>query len=131
MSMAASLEARVPLLDQELVDFVTTWVPPHLKLKGTQTKYIFKKAMEGFVPQEILERKKQGFGVPINEWINNQLRERIHETLREKRTAERGYFDPKYVSALLDEHAQGRRDHSHPLWSLWMLELWHRRFIDG
>lgn len=131
MSMATSLEARVPLLDQDLIDFVTQRIPTSMKLKGDVTKHIFKKSLEGLVPKEILYREKQGFGVPIGEWINSQLKEKIHDTLIEKRTLERGYFEPKYVKLLLDEHSKGRRDHSHPLWVLWMLELWHRRFIDS
>ncbi len=130
MSMATSLEARVPLLDHKLIDFVMR-IPPELKLKGLETKYIFKKAMEGIVPTEILYREKQGFGVPINEWINSHLRQRIHAELLEKRTLERGYFQAEYIKTLLDEHADGRRDHSYRLWVLWMLELWHRRFVDG
>ncbi|HLM01280.1 MAG TPA: asparagine synthase (glutamine-hydrolyzing), partial [Pyrinomonadaceae bacterium] len=130
MSMAASLEARVPLLDHELIEFVTQQIPANLKMKGFETKYIFKKAMEGIVPREILYREKQGFGVPIEEWINNELRARIHETLLERRTLERGYFEKSYILTLLDEHAKRRRDHSHALWILWMLELWHRRFLD-
>jgi asparagine synthase (glutamine-hydrolysing) len=129
MSMAASLEARVPLLDHELIEFVTQ-IPSSLKMKGFETKYIFKKAMEGIVPPEILYREKQGFGVPIEEWINNELRARIHETLLERRTLERGYFEKSYIETLLDEHSKRRRDHSHALWILWMLELWHRRFLD-
>jgi asparagine synthase (glutamine-hydrolysing) len=129
MTMATSLEARVPLLDHELIEFVQT-IPAQLKLKGTQTKYIFKKAMEGIVPHEILYREKQGFGVPIGDWINSQLKDRIHGILSEKRTLERGYFEPKYIQILLDEHTKNRRDHSHSLWILWMLELWHRRFVD-
>jgi asparagine synthase (glutamine-hydrolysing) len=130
MSMAASLEARVPLLDHELIEFVTREIPANLKMKGFETKYIFKKAMEGIVPREILHREKQGFGVPIEEWINNQLRARIRETLLERRTLERGYFEKSYIETLLDEHSKRRRDHSHALWILWMLELWHRRFLD-
>ncbi len=131
MSMATSLEARVPLLDQELIDFVTQKIPTSLKLKGDITKYIFKKSLEGLVPKEILYREKQGFGVPIGEWINSQLKEKIHYTLLEKKTLERGYFESKYIKLLLDEHSSGRRDHAHPLWVLWMLELWHRRFVDN
>jgi asparagine synthase (glutamine-hydrolysing) len=130
MSMAASLEARVPLLDHELIEFVVG-MPADLKLKGLETKYIFKKAMEGIVPNEILHREKQGFGVPIGEWINAQLKERIYSDLTDKRTTERGYFDTKYIGTLLEEHRKGRRDHSHAVWVLWMLELWHRRFIDN
>ena len=131
MSMAASLEARGPLLDQDLIDFVTQQIPTKFKLKGLETKHVFKKALEGLVPNEILYREKQGFGVPINEWINNELRERIHETLLEKKTLERGYFEPKYIKLLLEEHTKAQKDHSHPLWALWMLELWHRRYIDS
>ncbi|MCD9187857.1 MAG: asparagine synthase (glutamine-hydrolyzing) [Pyrinomonadaceae bacterium] len=129
MTMATSLEARVPLLDHELIEFVET-IPAELKLKGLETKYIFKKAMEGIVPHEILYREKQGFGVPIGDWINSQLKTRIHETLLERKTLERGYFDEKYIKILLDEHTRNRRDHSHSLWILWMLELWHREFVD-
>jgi asparagine synthase (glutamine-hydrolysing) len=130
MSMAASLEARVPLLDHELIEFVVK-MPAALKLKGLETKHIFKKAMEGIVPREILYREKQGFGVPIGEWINTQLKERIYSDLTDRRTVERGYFDPGYIQTLLDEHRRERRDHSHAVWVLWMLELWHRRYIDG
>ncbi len=129
MSMAVSLEARVPLLDHKLIEFVTR-IPASLKMKGLETKYIFKQAVRGLVPDEILNRPKQGFGVPVQEWINSQLRERIQDTLTDRRTRERGFFDARYVSLLLDEHARGRRDHSHPLWALMMLELWHRTFVD-
>lgn len=131
MSMATSLEARVPLLDQDLIDYVTQEIPTSFKLKGDVTKYIFKKSLEGMVPKEILYREKQGFGVPIGDWINLQLREKIHDTLADKKTLERGYFDPKYIKLLLKEHSSKRRDHSHSLWILWMLELWHRRFLDN
>ena len=79
--MANSLEARVPLLDQELIDFVVG-IPSRLKMQGLETKHILKKAMEGIVPKEILYRPKQGFGVPIGEWINTQLRDRILGDLR-------------------------------------------------
>jgi asparagine synthase (glutamine-hydrolysing) len=130
MSMAASLEARVPLLDHELIEFVVG-MPAELKLKGLETKYIFKKAMEGLVPREILYREKQGFGVPIGDWINAQLKDRIYSDLTERKAIERGYFDPGYIKTLLDEHRRGRRDHSHAVWVLWMLELWHRRYIDN
>ena len=83
------------------------------------------------VPAEILNRPKQGFGVPIQEWINQQLRSRIRETLSESRTRQRGYVDTRYVDVLLDEHERGRRDHSMGLWALVMLELWHRQFVDA
>jgi asparagine synthase (glutamine-hydrolysing) len=130
MSMAVSLEARVPLLDHKLIEFVTR-IPSALKLKGATTKHIFKRAVRGLVPDEILDRPKQGFGVPIQHWINDQLRDRIRETLTEARARGRGYVEPGYISLMLDEHERGRRDHSAQLWSLFMLELWHRTFMDG
>jgi asparagine synthase (glutamine-hydrolysing) len=129
MSMAASLEARVPLLDHELIELVET-IPSEWKLRGSESKYILKKAMEGIVPTEILYRRKQGFGVPIREWINERLKDRMLGTLLEPRTMQRGYFERSYIETLIDEHARGRRDHAHALWALWMLELWHRRYID-
>ncbi len=129
MTMASSLEARSPLLDHKLIEYVTR-IPSSLKLKGREAKYIFKKAIEGFVPREILHREKQGFGVPIGDWINLQLKERITSDLSDQRSMSRGYFDPKYLRLLLDEHSRKRRDHSHALWTLWMLELWHRRYLD-
>jgi asparagine synthase (glutamine-hydrolysing) len=129
MSMAVSLEARAPLLDHKLIDFVTK-IPASLKLSGLETKYLLKKAVRDLVPSEILERPKQGFGVPIQEWINQQLRSRLRETLTEARTRQRGLIDTRYVDVLLDEHERGRRDHSMGLWALFMLELWHRQFLD-
>lgn len=130
MTMASSLEARSPLLDHNLIEYVTR-IPSSLKLKGDETKYIFKKAIAGFVPREILYREKQGFGMPIGDWINSQLKERITSDLSDRCSLERGYFDPRYINLLLDEHSRSRRDHSHALWTLWMLELWHRRYVDG
>jgi len=130
VSMAVSLEARVPLLDHKLIEFVCTRIPAGMKMKGLETKHILKRAVADLVPAEILHRPKQGFGVPIKEWINRQLRERIRETLTEPQTTQRGYVEPRYVKVLLDEHERGRRDHASELWALFMLELWHRRFID-
>ena len=130
MSMAVSLEARVPLLDHELIEFVAR-MPASLKMRGDESKYIFKRAVADLVPKEILTRSKQGFGVPIGEWINDQLRERTHDTLRDRVTRERGYFRPEYIDVLLAEHERGRRDHSAALWTVLMFELWCRAFIDN
>jgi asparagine synthase (glutamine-hydrolysing) len=130
MSMATSLEVRVPLLDHKLIDFVTK-VPASLKLAGTETKQLLKRVARELIPAEILDRPKQGFGIPLEQWINQQLRDQIRETLREPRTRQRGYVNSDYVDLLLDEHQKGRRDHSFPLWSLLILELWHRQYVDG
>jgi asparagine synthase (glutamine-hydrolysing) len=129
MSMAVSLEARAPLLDHKLIEFVAR-IPASLKLRGGETKHIFKRAISDFVPAEILHRQKQGFGVPIQQWINEQLRGQMRDTLTDSRARSRGYVDQAYVAQLLSEHERGRRDHAAPLWSLFMLELWHRIFID-
>jgi asparagine synthase (glutamine-hydrolysing) len=130
MSMAASLEARTPLLDHKLIEFVAR-MPAALKMKGLKTKHIFKQAIAEVVPAEILNRSKQGFGVPITEWINRELRERIRDTFTDARTRHRGYVEPRYVDVLLDEHERGRRDHSTALWALFVLELWQRTFVDN
>ena len=129
MSMAVSLEARVPLLDHKLIEFVTR-IPASMKLAGFETKHLFKRAIADLVPAEIINRPKQGFGVPIQQWINQQLRQRIRDTLNDPRTLQRGYVTRRHVELLLDEHERGRRDHSMALWSLLMLELWHRQYLD-
>jgi asparagine synthase (glutamine-hydrolysing) len=128
MSMAASLEARVPLLDHKLIEYVTR-IPAHMKMQGLHTKHIFKRAVRGLVPDEILDRPKQGFGVPIQQWINDELREYIRDVVTDARATSRGYFEPKYVDVLFDEHSRGRRDHSMQLWALFMFELWNRTFL--
>jgi asparagine synthase (glutamine-hydrolysing) len=130
MSMAVSLEARVPLLDHKLIEFVTR-IPASMKMAGVETKHLFKRAIADLVPEEIINRPKQGFGVPIQQWINEQLRERIRDTLNDPRTLQRGYVTRSHVETLLDEHERGRRDHAMALWSLLMLELWHRQYVDG
>ena len=130
MSMAVSLEARVPLLDHKLVEFVNR-MPASLKMRGKESKHIFKRAVKDLVPDEILNRPKQGFGVPIADWINKELSSRIHDTFRDPITRQRGYVNPEYVDTLLEEHERGRRDHSPALWTLLMFELWCRRFLDN
>jgi asparagine synthase (glutamine-hydrolysing) len=129
MSMAVSLEARVPLLDHKLIEFVTR-IPASMKMAGLETKHLFKRAIGDLVPPEVVNRPKQGFGVPIEQWINQQLRERIRDTLNDPRTLQRGYVTRKHVELLLDEHERGRRDHAMALWALLMLELWHRHYMD-
>lgn len=130
MSMANSLETRAPLLDHKLIEFAQR-IPPSLKLKGLETKYILKKAVEGIIPQEIIYRKKQGFDVPIKHWFNIELKDMIDDTLNDSKTRTRGIFNHKEVVEILDEHRRGRRDNARQIWELFMLELWFRRFIDN
>ncbi len=129
MSMAVSLETRVPLLDHKLIEFVTR-IPASMKMRGLASKHIFKRAIGDLVPPALLSRPKQGFGVPVQQWINQELRSYIRDVLTDKKMRARGYFNWKYVDVLFDEHERGRRDHSMQLWSLFMLELWHRTFVD-
>lgn len=129
MTMAVSLEARAPLLDHKLMEYVAS-IPAHMKMRGLETKHIFKRAVRDLVPEEILDRPKQGFGIPLDRWINEQLRQRTRETLTQRRTRERGILNSAYVDKLLGEHERGRRDHSGALWTLLMLELWFRTFVD-
>jgi asparagine synthase (glutamine-hydrolysing) len=130
MSMATSLEVRVPLLDHLFVEWVTG-LPIEWKLRGRQQKYILRKlAVRVGVPQEALDRPKQGFALPLVHWIRNELRELILSVLLEPRTLQRGYFNPSAVKRLLDEHFRGRRDHSGEIWRLLIFELWHRNFLE-
>ena len=129
MTMAHSIEARVPLLDHKLIEFVQT-IPASLKLFRRESKYILKKAVVGLIPQEIINRPKQGFGVPIRKWLNYELRELLYDTLTGKCARERGLLNQSAVQVVLDEHRRGRRDNSRHLWGLLTLELWYRALID-
>ncbi len=129
-SMAASLEARSPLLDHELMEF-SARLPAHFKLNLFDRKRIFKKALRGILPDAILSRRKMGFGVPLEHWFRTTAWiDVLHDLLLSRRAVERGYFVPGAVSRLIDEHVSGARDRHHQLWMLLMLEMWHRTFID-
>ena len=129
MSMAASIESRVPFLDHELVEWVGK-LPEHMKLRGSTTKYILRKSMQGILPEEILSRRKMGFPVPFGSWVRGQFRPLLDEMVTGERAAARGLFNPDYLRRLVDEHIAGI-DHSERLWALVNFELWQRRFIDG
>ncbi len=128
-SMANSLEVRCPFLDHKFMEFAAR-IPANLKLKGTETKYILKKALRGILPDETLDREKMGFGVPIDRWFRNELKEMVYDTLLGRRCIERGYFNRAFVQRILDEHGEGKRNWHSPIWNLLMLELWHQMFID-
>ena len=131
MSMANSLEARVPLLDHVFVEWVTA-LPSEWKLRGRMQKYILRKLAERVgVPKEVLDRPKRGFSLPLVHWMRHELKDLIVGTLTEPRTLQRGYLNPKGVRRMLDEHFRGRRDHSARIWRLIMLELWHRNFVEA
>jgi asparagine synthase (glutamine-hydrolysing) len=128
MSMAHSIEARVPLLDHKFVEFAAT-IPPELKMKGNTTKYIFKRAMEGLLPSEILYRPKRGFAVPLSRWFRGQLGPFVRDLLLSRTSIERGIFRKSYIESLIEMNDRGRAMDLQ-LWTLITFELWCRRFID-
>ncbi len=130
MSMASSLESRVPFLDPALVEF-TAKLPERLKLRGATTKYVMRRAMEGILPEAILKRSKMGFPVPLGAWFRGQFRSVIDDYVLSDRTLDRGYFDPGFVNQLVAEHQSGAKDHSERLWSLVNFEMWMRQLIEG
>jgi asparagine synthase (glutamine-hydrolysing) len=131
MSMATSLEARVPLLDHVFLEWVTA-LGPQWKMRKGEQKFILKKlAARVGVPSEVLNRPKQGFALPLGTWMCGELKELVSTTLLDAQTLQRGYFQPSGVKRMLDEHLQGRRDHSARLWRLLIFELWYRNFLKN
>jgi asparagine synthase (glutamine-hydrolysing) len=130
VSMAHSLEVRVPFLDNALVD-VARQIPSHLKHSGGGGKRILRRAMRGLLPSEIIDKPKQGFSPPDESWYRGPTMERIRGLLHDKRTLERGYFRPEAIARVLDEHESGRRNHRLLIWSLLCFEWWNRLFVDG
>jgi asparagine synthase (glutamine-hydrolysing) len=130
MSMAASIESRVPFLDHHLVEFAAA-LPPRMKLRGFTTKWILRQAVQGIVPHEILTRKKMGFPVPFAVWMRGPWGDTARDVLLDRRTRERGIIDPAAVRRLIEAHQAGTADGADAIWSLLNLELWHRTFIDG
>ncbi|MGH7368485.1 MAG: asparagine synthase (glutamine-hydrolyzing) [Candidatus Rokuibacteriota bacterium] len=129
VSMAVSLEARVPLLDHVLMEYVAT-IPSSLKLRSGAGKYLLKRAMADYLPAEILGRRKMGFGVPLGTWFRHELREVVRDVLLSKSARERGVFRTAEIERLLRVHDSGRRDWSARLWALMCFELWMREWVD-
>ncbi len=130
VSMAHSLEVRVPFLDNELVD-IARRIPSRLKHQQGDGKRILRRAMRGLLPAEILEKPKQGFSPPDESWYRGPTMQDIRKLLLDPRTTERGYFQPPAVRRVLDEHEQGRHNHRLLIWSLLCFEWWNRLFVDG
>lgn len=131
MSMATSLEVRVPMLDHIFLEWVAS-LPVSLKFRNLSGKYILKKLAERVgVPSEVLHRPKQGFALPLVHWMRKELKRDLVEILLERRTLDRGYYSKTALRALVEDHTSGRRDRSHELWLLLMLELWHRNFLEA
>jgi asparagine synthase (glutamine-hydrolysing) len=130
MSMAASIESRVPFLDHKLVEFVAT-MPSAWKLSGFTTKRVLREAAKDLLPASILRRPKMGFPVPFTLWTRGAWHGVVRDVLLDRRARERGIFEPAQVARLLDDHAAGRSETGDVLWSLLNLELWYRTWIDG
>lgn len=130
MSMAVGVEARVPFLDMELVQF-SKIIPTCLKMKGQETKYILKKVAERYLPKEVIYRPKTGFGAPVRQWITNDLQPMIDERLSPERLRARGIFDEKKVWELIRANKEGRIDASYSIWSLLAIESWLNQFVDN
>ncbi|MBQ7252553.1 MAG: asparagine synthase (glutamine-hydrolyzing) [Kiritimatiellae bacterium] len=129
MSMASSLEIRVPLLDHRLVEYMGT-VPGSWKLKGLTTKYIFRKALDGILPKNIVWRGKQGYSLPVKNLLRTQLKDYMIELLHEEPLVKED-FDAAYIDRLIDEHLSMKQNHNHVLWGLMNIAIWHRRFFTS
>jgi len=133
MSMACSVEVRVPFLDRELAEFVAWNVPPHLKLNGffrPTTKHIFRESMKDLLPAEVLRQPKAGFAAPTDYWLANDLKEMTDDLLSESRIRSRGLFRSESIKKLVDEHRAGKQDWSMQIWQFLTLELWMQNFLD-
>ena len=129
MSMAASIESRVPFLDHPLVEFAAR-MPERMKLRGMTTKWVLRQAMKDRLPEEILSRKKMGFPVPVGSWFRGEWRHLLDEFVTSTRALSRGHFEPDAVRAIVSAHLAGD-NHTERLWSLLTLEIWQRIFLDG
>jgi asparagine synthase (glutamine-hydrolysing) len=127
-SMACGLEVRAPFLDPALVE-LTGRIPPQLKLRGWQMKHILKRALRGRLPESVLRRRKQGFGVPVGPWLRGPLRGVLEQRLAPDRVARLGLFDPAVTNRLVAEHIEGRRDHRKLLWALLMFDAWRAHYL--
>jgi hypothetical protein len=129
MSMAHSIESRVPLLDHPLVEFASAAAARTEDPDG-ERKRLLRRVAARVLPPAILAKRKQGFGVPLGTWFRGQLRDAFEDVLRSPRLRQRGYFDGREIDRLLAEHRSGKRDHELRLWQLFMFELWHRQYVD-
>jgi len=129
MAMAVSLEARVPFLDHELVEFAAT-IPTKHKIHDNILKHILKDTFKDVLPEAVITRRKAGFLVPISIWFNGRLGDYCRDILLSPTALSRGYYDKKVLERTLDQHFQKRQDFEREIWTLLNLELWHRVFID-
>jgi asparagine synthase (glutamine-hydrolysing) len=124
MSMAVSIEARVPLLDYHIVEFAMN-LPPYMKLNGARTKSILRNAVKDLLPTLVLEKPKEGFSIPMKHWLTASLKPMMLDLLSQDSLQQHGYFDHRVVAKWMQEHLEGRVNHSHRLWALMVFEMWH------
>jgi asparagine synthase (glutamine-hydrolysing) len=129
-SMRASLEGRVPLLNNDFVEYATH-LPLDMKLRGLRSKFLLKRALRGILPDSILNRPKKGFGIPIAHWFRGPLKEQMLSALSPERIGREGFFDRGAVKRLIDDHLGGRRDNRKQIWTLFAFELWHDGYLKG
>jgi asparagine synthase (glutamine-hydrolysing) len=128
-SMMASLEGRVPLLNNDFVEHATG-LPLDMKLRGLQSKFLLRRALRGILPDAILNRPKKGFGIPVADWFRGPLKQQMQSVLSSDRIARKGFFDPATVTRLIGDHLAGRRDNRKQLWTLFVFELWHDGYVS-
>lgn len=129
MTMATSIESRAPLLDHQLIDFAAR-VPFEYKLRDGTGKYLLKQAAKQLLPASVMQKRKQGFAIPVAKWLRHDLRELLLDTLSDRRFKERGIFNERGVRACVDAHLSGKRDYSEQLWLMLTYEMWARRFLE-
>ena len=129
-SMAHSLEVREPMMDHEIVEWLAT-LPSSMKIRGSESKWLLKKAMEPHLPNDIMYRPKMGFSVPLARWFSGPLRARVREALLGGQMAESGLFNPATIRQLVEQHESGARDHSTPLWTLLMFDAFLRNVVNA
>jgi len=130
MTMAASLECRAPFMDHELVE-LTSSMPSQFKVRGLSMKYLMKKAVAPWLPAEILNRRKRGFGAPVGAWLRNDLKNLVHETLSPAQVRRRGFFEPDVIGEIISSHDAESSDQTDSLLALICFEVWCRIFLDG
>jgi len=129
LSMAHSVEVRPPFLDHRLVEFACS-LPGHFKIKAGRVKHILKDAVRDLLPADLVSRPKEGFIMPINEWLVGQLKDYVRATLAPEKIRAQGLFRPSAVADMLDAHFSGRHHHGNQIWNLLMLQLWWKAYIE-
>ncbi len=130
MSMATSLETRAPFLDVDVMELAFS-MPGHLKIRGSERKHVLKQAVRDLVPASVLSRSKEGFSIPMKNWLRHDLASLMHDLLSPKRIQRRGWLQPDAVRQLIEAHQGGRENHAHVLFSAMVLERWAEACLDG